>query len=157
MVNCFPRARAARVPISALAVSVRTSGSPRSTLVLPTALLALCLLSSGAALAAPAEVWISSNPFGSEIFRTDLAGNTLPSISTGWSSGYVRDWAIVGSEVWGTRGGGISRFATDGTLLGEFDPNPSYPNQSVIQVIPEPSTALLLGIGLTVLAVRRGE
>ena len=116
---------------------------------------ALTVMTGGVAGALP-EVWISGNT-PSQIFRTDLDGNSLPTILTGFSSGYVADWAIVGSEVWGARSSRISRWATDGTFLGQFDPTPGYSTQSVIQVIPEPSTALLLGLGLTALAVRRGE
>ena len=62
MVNCCPRARAALGPIFALAVSVRTSGRPRSALVLPTALLAL-LLGSAISLASSSAFAASYQQF----------------------------------------------------------------------------------------------
>ena len=65
--------------------------------------------------------------------------------------------AAVGNEMWGISGRQVSRFNSAGNLLGTFtaqyDVEPGY----IIFVVPEPGTALLLGLGLTALAVRREE
>ena len=91
------------------------SVNPRSTLLLPTALLTLMLLlCSGVAGAVPG-VWISDGNNGSNVYRYDLNAN----------------------------------------LLGSFGGTPGGTSAVAMALVPEPNTALLLGIGLSALAVRR--
>ena len=64
------------------------------TVAVASLVFAITVMSGGVAGALP-SVWISANT-PSQIFRTDLDGNNLPAISTGFVTGYVADWAIVG-------------------------------------------------------------
>ena len=60
------------------------------------------------------------------------------------------------SEVWiggqSSSDGRVNRYDTSGVLLGSFDNNRTVAS---IAVIPEPSTALLLALGLGGLGIRR--
>ena len=156
MVNCFPRARAARVPISALAVSVRTSGRPRSTPMLPTALLTLLLLLwSGVAGALP-EVWMGSSA-RAHVDRYDISGSHLGDISAPNGLYGYETIAVVGSEVWmgSSARAHVDRYDISGSHLGDISAPTGLYGYETIATIPEPNTALLLGLGLSALAVRR--
>ena len=59
----------------------------------------------------------------------------------------------TGSEVWfGSTPGTVLRYDLDGTEVGSFN---SVYSVEAMTPVPEPNTALLLGIGLSALAVRR--
>ena len=104
---------------------------------------------SSGAWATP-EVWQgSSNNFG--IGRYGFDGSLLGSFQANSTNNTL---AVVGDEVWAGKenSSGIHRYDFDGLFLGDLT---TFGGVTALAVIPEPNTALLLGIGLSALAVRR--
>jgi hypothetical protein len=106
------------------------------------------------------EVWAGSDSLNG-LFRYDTLGNYLGTIAFApyGSSRSVSAIRKVGDEVWVGSGSlnGFFRHDTQGSYLGHIDFAPLGASRTVsaIAFIPEPSTALLLSLGLVGLSARR--
>ena len=94
------------------------------------------------------EVWFASN-YATAIERMTFDGVVLPSF--GGLPDFVETLAVVGDEVWmgGAGSSSVHRMALDGTPLSSIDTG--YFDVRDIEVIPEPTTLLLLGLGAVML------
>ena len=110
---------------------------------------AFTVMCGGVASALP-EVWqASSNVL--HISRFGLDGTSLGSVPTSSTNNAL---AVVGNEVWAGKENtyGINRYDFLGNFLGDLDTTGGV---TALAVVPEPNSALLLGLGLSALAVRR--
>ena len=113
--------------------------------------LVLMLATAGGA-GALSEVWIGGQN-GDVVSRYDHGGGLLGTFALG-GGGYPTDsMTSVGSEVWIGGSNTILRYSNSGNLLGTFTNSAGV--ASAMTFVPEPSTALLVSLGLIGLGVRR--
>jgi len=94
----------------------------------------------------------ASGPFPPGVYADETG---LLTVSLGDSSQSALDSDALVDANWNLADYDSARFSTQWVIQPVFQPLDLFGQITSIQVIPEPSTALLIGLGLVVLAIRR--